>query len=69
MKIKEIGIAWNSCELSTDVQFQCCLKFDVHGETPEDAYQKAIAAMRACLISEGAQVDEIIVSDGEPIII
>lgn len=63
MTNKELTIRWNSCELATDVDFQCELKFDVGSDSPEEAYQKAIAAMRACLISEGAQIDPAVLGE------
>lgn len=63
MKLKEITIRWQSCEAATDVTFGCELKFECHFNNPEKAYEKAIAAMRACLIAEGAQYDPAVLKE------
>ncbi len=63
MKLKEIRIRWNSCEVATDVDFQCELTFEPTCRAPEQAYTEAIAAMRSCLIAEGAQFDPAVISE------
>lgn len=63
MKLKEITIRWNSVETATDVTFGCELKFETYYQSTEKSYLEAIAAMRACLIAEGAQYDPAILKE------